>query len=101
TTLNVFMQRAANQSIRDGLHAYDRRHGWRGRLDNILRRKSDTLDSYEDDDWRWPINKGDYVQALVTAVDTKAATIKVGPYRALLMQPDIAWTGHKSPAELL
>jgi penicillin-binding protein 1A len=101
TTLNVTMQRAANQAIRDGLHAYDRRHGWRGRLDNILRRKSDTLESYEDDDWRWPINKGDYVQALVTAVDTKAATIKVGPYRALLTQPDFAWTGRKSPADLL
>jgi len=37
TTLNVGMQRAANQAIRDGLHAYDRRHGWRGNLENILR----------------------------------------------------------------
>ena len=63
TTLNVAMQRAANQAIRDGLHAYDRRHGWRGKLDNILSDKSDTLESYEDDDWRWPINKGDYVTA--------------------------------------
>jgi penicillin-binding protein 1A len=27
TTLNVSMQRTANQAIRDGLHAYDRRHG--------------------------------------------------------------------------
>src|SRR6267142_1464713 len=34
TTLNVGMQRAANQAIRDGLHAYDRRHGWRGNLEN-------------------------------------------------------------------
>ena len=61
----------------------------------------DTLESYEDDDWRWPINKGDYVAGLVTAVDAKAATIKVGPYRALLTQPDFAWTGRKSPADLL
>ena len=38
---------------------------------------------------------------LVTAVDDKAATIKVGPYRALLTQPDFAWTGHKSPKDLL
>ena len=37
TTLNVAMQRAADQAVRDGLHAYDRRHGWRGELDNILR----------------------------------------------------------------
>jgi len=101
TTLNVGMQRAANQAIRDGLHAYDRRHGWRGKLDNILQDKSDTLESYEDADWRWPINKGDYVQALVTAVDSKAATVKVGPYHGQLTQPDFAWTSRKSPADLL
>jgi penicillin-binding protein 1A len=101
TTLNVEMQRAANQAIRDGLHAYDRRHGWRGKLDNIVRDHRDTLESYEDDDWRWPIGKGDYVTGLVTAVDDKAATIKVGPYRALLTQPDFAWTGHRSPKEIL
>ncbi len=101
TTLNVTMQRVANQAIRDGLHAYDRRHGWRGNLDNILRDHRDTLESYEDDDWRWPINKGDYVAGLVTAVDDKAATIKVGPYHALLTQPDFAWTGRKSPKDLL
>jgi len=101
TTLNVEAQRAANQAVRDGLHAYDRRHGWRGRLENILRDHRDTLDSYEDDDWRWPINKGDYVTGLVTAVDDKAATIKVGPYRALLTQPDFSWTRHRSPKEIL
>ena len=103
TTLNVAMQQAANRAIRDGLHAYDRRHGWRGKLDNILVDKTDTLDSYDDDDWRWPINKGDYVQGLVTAVDSKAATatIKIGSLHALLTPPDFSWTGHKSPAELL
>jgi penicillin-binding protein 1A len=101
TTLNVAMQRAANQAVRDGLHAYDRRHGWRGKLDNILRDHRATLASYEDDDWRWPIQKGDYVTALVTAVNNKAAALRIGPYHALLTQPDFAWTGSKSPAELL
>ncbi len=101
TTLNVDAQRAANQAIRDGLHAYDRRHGWRGKLENILRDHRDTLDSYEDDDWRWPINKGDYVTGLVTAVDDKSATIKVGPYHALLTQPDFSWTGRRSPKQIL
>jgi penicillin-binding protein 1A len=101
TTLNVAMQQTANRAIRDGLHAYDRRHGWRGKLDNILMNKTDTLDSYEDDDWRWPVNKGDYVQGLVTAVDQKAAAIKVGSLHATLAPPDFAWTGRKSPADLL
>ncbi len=101
TTLNVAMQQAANHAIRDGLHAYDRRHGWRSKLDNILTDKTDTLESYEDDDWRWPINKGDYVQGLVTAVDSKEAAIKLGTLHAVLMAPDFSWTGHKSPADLL
>ena len=101
TTLNVAMQQAANHALRDGLHAYDRRHGWRGQLDNILRDQRASLDSYEDEDWRWPINSGDYVTALVTAVDARIATLKIGPYRATLAQPDFAWTGHKSPKELL
>jgi penicillin-binding protein 1A len=101
TTLNVTMQQAADRAIRDGLHAYDRRHGWRGKLDNILVDKTDTLDSYEDDDWRWPINKGDYVQALVTSIDQKAAAIKIGSLHALLTPPDFAWTSRKSPADLL
>jgi penicillin-binding protein 1A len=100
TTLNVTMQKAANRAIRDGLHAYDRRHGWRGKLDNILVDKSDTLESYDDDDWRWPIAKGDYVQGLVTAVDDNAATIKIGTLHAQLTPPDFSWTGHKSPKEL-
>jgi len=101
TTLNVEMQQAANHAIRDGLHAYDRRHGWRGNLDNILVQKTDTLDSYEDDDWHWPINKGDYVAALVTAVDQKAAALKIGSLHAFLTPPDFAWTSHKIPSEFL
>src|SRR5271167_2073766 len=52
TTLNIDMQRAANAAVRDGLHAYDRRHGWRGNLPNILQDRPSSLDSYQSDDWR-------------------------------------------------
>ena len=38
-------------------------------------------------------DKGDYVDGLVMAVDGKAATVKIGPYRAVLTPPDFAWTG--------
>jgi len=101
TTLNIEMQRAANQSIRDGLHAYDRRHSWRGDLPNILRDNLGKLDTYEDDDWRHPIEKGSYVTGLVLTTDDKNATIKIGPYRAVLSPQDFAWTGRKKPSELL
>jgi penicillin-binding protein 1A len=101
TTLNIALERAANQAVRDGLHAYDRRHGWRGGLPNILKDNLGTLESYEDDDWRRPIEKGSYVTGLVVAVDEKYATVKIGTYRAVLSASDFAWTGRKKPSELL
>ncbi len=101
TTLNIAMQRAANQSVRDGLHSYDRRHGWRGDLPNILRDNLGKLDNYEDEDWRHPIEKGSYVTGLVLSADEKNATIKIGPYRAVLSPADFAWTGRKKPSDLL
>jgi penicillin-binding protein 1A len=101
TTLNIKMQRAANLALRDGLHSYDRRHGWRGDLPNILRDNLGKLDTYEDDDWRRAIDKGAYVTGLVLGVDDKSATIKIGSYRAMLSAADFAWTGRKKPSELL
>jgi penicillin-binding protein 1A len=101
TTLNIGMQRAANQSIRDGLHGYDRRHGWRGDLPNILRDNLGTVAAYEDEDWRHPIEKGSFVTGLVLSVEEKNATIKIGPYRAILSPSDFSWTGRKKPADLL
>jgi penicillin-binding protein 1A len=101
TTLNVDMQKAADRAVRDGLHAYDRRHGWRGNLPNILRDHLGTLDKYVSDDWRSSIEAGDYVTGLVTVVQPTFATIKIGPYRAMLTPADFAWTGHKSPPQFL
>jgi penicillin-binding protein 1A len=101
TTLNVSMQKAADQAVRDGLHAYDRRHGWRGNLPNILRDNLGSVDTYQNDDWKAPIQKGDYVTGLVTSVQPTFAYIKIGPYRALLTPADFAWTAHKSAAEIL
>ncbi|MFZ3244242.1 MAG: PBP1A family penicillin-binding protein [Candidatus Acidiferrales bacterium] len=101
TTLDTAMQHAAVQAVRDGLHAYDRRHGWRGDLANIFHEHLGTLQTYESPDWRDPIKAGDYVTGLITAVDRTAAVAKIGPYRAVITAPDFAWTGEKSPEQLL
>ncbi len=101
TTLNVDMQKAADRAVRDGLHAYDRRHGWRGNLPNILRDNLGTLDTYQNDDWKGAIQKGDYITGLVTSVQPTFAYVKIGPYRALMTPADFSWTAHKSAAELV
>ena len=101
TTLNVAMQHAADQAVRDGLHAYDRRHGWRGNLPNIFKNHLGTIDGYESSDWRQPIVPGAYVTGLIVSVDSHSAVAKIGPYRAVITPPDFAWTTIKSPRELL
>jgi len=101
TTLNVAMQRAANRALKDGLLAYTRRHGWKGGLTNILAEHLGTLDKYEAEDWRRPMEKGDYVTALVLEAGDSSATLRIGPYRATLVPSDMAWTGQKHPSKLL
>lgn len=101
TTLNVAMQKAADQAVRDGLHEYDRRHGWRGNLPNIVNDHLGTIEKYDNDDWHAPIEKGDYVTGLVTEVRPTFATIKLGTYRAMLTPADFSWTGQKSVEQLL
>jgi penicillin-binding protein 1A len=101
TTLNINMQRIANQALRDGLHTYERRHGWKGNLPNVLRDNLGKLDNYEDEDWRHAIEKGSYVTGLVLSVSDRDAVVKVGQYRGILSPGDIAWTGRKKPSDLL
>jgi len=101
TTLNVSMQKAADQAVRDGLHAYDRRHGWRGHLPNVVDQNLGSLDKYQSDDWKGSIQKGDYVTGLVTSAQPTFAWIKIGPYHAMLTPADFSWTGHKVATELV
>ena len=101
STLDARMQRDAAQALRDGLHAYDRRHGWRGNLPNIFHEHLGTLASYESSEWRSAIEPGDYVTGLIVAVDKRAAVAKIGPYRAVISPADFAWTGTKDPEQLL
>src|SRR5438309_5460867 len=50
TSVDMDLQATANQAVLDGLAAYEHRHGWRGRLENILFEKQ-TLAAYQDPDW--------------------------------------------------
>src|SRR6266568_4530319 len=71
TSLDMELQRAANQAVLDGLAAYERRHGWKGHLDNVL--KNATLDSYQHPDWDDEPQVNGYVHALVTAISPGSA----------------------------
>jgi penicillin-binding protein 1A len=100
TTLDRDLQLAANKAVLDGLAAYERRHGWKGHLYNVI---ADGIDpaKYTNGDWDDPAGPGTYMHALVTDVTKSAATVKFGRYRAQITPADMAWTQHKSPDEIL
>jgi penicillin-binding protein 1A len=96
TSLDMDLQRTANQAVLDGLAAYERRHGWKGHLENVLT-EGTTLASYQHPDWDEEPEVNGYVHALVTAVVPGSATVKFGRYTANLLPADAAWTQHKLP----
>jgi len=64
TTLDIDLQRVANKAVLDGTAAYERRHGWKGKLQNVLNGGGD-LESYRHPDWIQPIK--DKVEPLIQA----------------------------------
>ncbi len=94
TSLDMDLQRTANQAVLDGLAACERRHGWKGHLQNVLT-GAITLDNYSHPDWDDEPELNGYIHALVTAVAPGAVLVKFGPYAATLTQADAAWTGQK------
>jgi penicillin-binding protein 1A len=91
TTLDMEMQKSAHQAVLDGLAAYERRHGWHGKLDNIIA-QGEKLDQYEDPDWAEEPEINGYMHALVTQVSAAAAEVHFGLHSATLTQADLAWT---------
>src|SRR5271168_3123355 len=86
TTLDVDLQKAANQAVLDGLAAYERRHGWKGHLENVADEGA-VLEKFSHPDWDDEPEVGGYVHALVTAAGTGIATLKFGRYTAAIGQP--------------
>ncbi len=98
TSLDVDLQKAANQAVLKGIAAYERRHGWKNHLANVLSRDV-TVDNYDHPDWDDEPEPNTYLHALVIAVTARQVTIKFSHYRAGLGPADAAWT-HKKLQDL-
>ena len=76
TTIDARLQRAADQAVRDGLHAYDRRHGWRGAERHIAEELLDDPQELAGELDRIRA-VADLLPAVVTAVDAEQAELLV------------------------
>lgn len=91
TTVNSRLQRAADQAVRDGLEAYDRRHGWRGaeqRFDLEALQSEPGID----EQLRRSRAVGDLLPAIVTAVDETEARLRIRGGEDLTLSLDsLSW----------
>jgi penicillin-binding protein 1A len=105
TTLDLDLQRTANQAVADSLAAYERRHGWKAHLENVIA-AGDTLKDYRHPDWAVAPRPGDYIHALVTRVLPLEIHARIGApgtagSEVLLLSPDWQWTGQRSADALV
>ncbi|MGD0799069.1 MAG: PBP1A family penicillin-binding protein [Acidobacteriaceae bacterium] len=92
TTLDLDLQTVANQAVLYGTAAYERRHGWKGHLENVLDEGKDP-DRWEHPDWETSIETGGYYHGLITEVGAARVVVKLGAVRAAMGPADWAWTG--------
>jgi penicillin-binding protein 1A len=100
TSLNLDLQRAAQHAVLDGLAAYERRHGWKGHLKNVVR-EGDKLGAWQDPDWQQPITPGEYTHGLVVDIGLQFAKIKLGRITAQIGPAELKWTQAKLPRKIL
>ncbi len=105
TTLDLDLQQTANRAVVDGVAAYERRHGWRGKLENVLDSGS-TLDAYRHPDWAAPPAPGGYIHALVTRALPFEIDARIGApgdpgSDILLVSQDWQWTGQRLATALV
>jgi penicillin-binding protein 1A len=102
STLNAQMQTFSNAAVRRGLREYDKRHGWRGVVRNLIADGVPNFEKYELPDWKLPIRPNDTVPGIVLSTSPGSAIVRIGSYQATLAPADVAWTGAKaSPENLL
>jgi penicillin-binding protein 1A len=101
TTLNIEMQNAARRALREGLRKYDKEHGWRGPIGNVLKDASVSLGTYSHPDWRNPFYPDDIVVGLIEGISGTEATVRIGKSHGILGPKEIAWTRETSIGRIL
>jgi penicillin-binding protein 1A len=94
TTLDLELQKTANQAVADGLATYERRRGWVGNLENVLA-DGVTEAEYKHPDWALKTGPGDYVHAVVTRVLPLEIHARMGGEEVVLMPDDWKWTAQR------
>jgi penicillin-binding protein 1A len=91
TTLDLNLQKVANQAVLDGIARYERRRGWKGHLQNVLDAGLDEI-AYKHPDWNKTYGANSYVHGMVIAVAPQSVQVRIGRQVVTLAPADWAWT---------
>jgi penicillin-binding protein 1A len=103
TSLDLDLQKAADEAVDKGLRRIDKVRGWRRPTENVLAGKH-TLEGYDTGRWHSAMKPGDIVPAVVMALTGSAhqnARIRIGHYTAELTAKDFKWTHRTSATSLM
>ncbi len=102
STLDAQLQEAANHAVSNGLRTLDKRQGFRGPRRNAVKGMTlDALDEFDHERWRYPMEVGDIVPAVVTGVSNSNIQVHLGHYVSEIGPEGFAWTQAKSAEELV
>lgn len=102
TTLDPEMQEAANQALRSGLRAIDRRSRSFDPRSISRLRENEAPETVVLDDWPLgPLSQGDLVHGVVVESSARKAVVRVKDVQATVGPKEIAWTRRKDVGTLL
>jgi penicillin-binding protein 1A len=100
TTLDPAMQKAANQAVFEGLRELDKRQGFRPIKQNVLKDGGD-LATFTHASWSKAPVIGRLRFGVVTEVNRKTATVRLGAYTASFGPEGIDWTKKTIPNQVI
>jgi penicillin-binding protein 1A len=99
TGIDPTLQRSATRALDQHLRRLDKPHGFRKPARNVLDEKR-AIDTFRHPRWPRLLTPGEIVPALVTAVETSAIRVRVGPFQGTIPRAGYAWT-RRSPSNLV
>ncbi len=103
TTMDVELQRAANEAVEYGLRAHDKRRGYRGPVRTL--KSIDEIDDFRNEMEKRlrknPLTVGKVYRGVVTAVNRKkqTLTVAVGNHSGIIKKEDLAWARLYNPTQ--
>lgn len=110
TTLDVDLQKYAEEALKKGLRTLDKRQGWRDDKRNLLEEGLENLEKLDKAKLKnWPPStwlnsfpkKGDILEAVVLSVSWNKATVKIKDYQGIITNSDTDWTKTKNLEKLI